>query len=330
MTNRKGKDDMRDGSEMEANPGNRVTTEKQEKKNKRRPVIGKIPSAILILTIYIAGIAAAVFAGSLLPVTNPLWKACLMDVAATLLIFALSVLFDNSSMYDPYWSVAPMALAGYWIFLAASGGADPTRILLIALPMAVWGCRLTGNFVRNWKGFRQEDWRYEGYRLTMGRWYWAVSLTGIHLFPTLIVFAACVPVYFALASAGAPVGAMDFIAFAVASGAIIVEAVTDDQLYRHFRKNPDRTVTMKSGLRRYSRHPNYFGEVLFWWGMYLFVLAADPSYWWTVFGPAVVTALFLFISIPMIEKRMLAGRPDFEEYRKGVSALVPWLPGKRD
>jgi steroid 5-alpha reductase family enzyme len=81
---------------------------------------------------------------------------------------------------------------------------------------------------------------------------------------------------------------------------------------------------MNKGLWRYSRHPNYFGEVSFWWGLYFFGLAANASYWWTIAGPIAITLLFLFISIPMMDKRSKERRPEYAEHMKKISALVPW------
>ena len=88
-------------------------------------------------------------------------------------------------------------------------------------------------------------------------------------------------------------------------------------------------TTFRGGLWRYSRHPNYFGETLFWWGLYLFALGVDTGLWWTIFGPLGVTALFLFVSLPLIEDRMRKRRPDYEDVRLEVSAFIPWIPKRR-
>jgi steroid 5-alpha reductase family enzyme len=85
---------------------------------------------------------------------------------------------------------------------------------------------------------------------------------------------------------------------------------------------------MDKGLWKYYRHPNYLGEVTFWWGLYLFALAAKPSYWWMVVGPIAITLLFVFVSIPMMDKRNLERRPGYAEHMKQVSAIIPWFPRK--
>ncbi len=105
--------------------------------------------------------------------------------------------------------------------------------------------------------------------------------------------------------------------------AIITETVADEQMLR-FTKTRKPGEIMNRRLWRYSRHPNYFGEISFWWGLYFFGLAANYSYWWTIAGPIAITALFLFISIPMMDKRSLERRPEYAEHMKKTSALVPW------
>ncbi|MBN1410647.1 MAG: DUF1295 domain-containing protein [Spirochaetales bacterium] len=266
--------------------------------------------------------------GYFLPITNPLLKAGIIDAAATLVIFILSLIFNNSSVYDPYWSIAPMIMAGYWSGLCFFNVIFSARHIILCTLVLIWGIRLTYNFFKGWKGFLQEDWRYDRFRMTTGAWYWLISFTGIHFVPTIAVFGACVPVYFALKENGAPFGIPDLAAIGVTVTAIVFEGITDSQLRRFYRKDENLKKTMQTGLRRFSRHPNYFGEILFWWGMYLFAIAANPEYWWTIFGPVLMTLLFIFISIPLMEKRMLEKRPDFADYRKRVSVLIPWFPKK--
>jgi steroid 5-alpha reductase family enzyme len=83
---------------------------------------------------------------------------------------------------------------------------------------------------------------------------------------------------------------------------------------------------MTGGLWAYSRHPNYLGEVIFWWGLFLFALATDSDYWWTIIRPVAITTLFVFISIPLVEKRNRERRPGYEEYTKNIPVLFPWFP----
>jgi len=189
-----------------------------------------------------------------------------------------------------------------------------------------WAARLTFNWARRWEGLGSEDWRYRDFRTQWGRGYWVGSLFGIHLVPTLIVYLACLPFWPVSAAGSQPVGLLDLAAAVVTAGAIVIETTADEQLQRFLTGPREPGQLLDTGLWAYSRHPNYFGEVAFWWGIWLFGLAAAPAFWWTVVGPLVMTALFVLISIPMIDRRSLVRRPAFADYSRRVSSLVPWLP----
>ena len=166
------------------------------------------------------------------------------------------------------------------------------------------------------------------FREQSGRCYWPVSFAAIHLVPTVLVFAGCFSLYVAVSAGTSPFGFTDILAIIVTAAAIIIETAADKQLHKFLGSRKDEKQVLKSGLWAYSRHPNYFGEVLFWWGLYLFAVAATPAYWWAIFGPAAMTLLFVFISVPMIEKHMIRRKPGYAESRAGVSKLFPWFPGE--
>ncbi|MGZ6164189.1 MAG: DUF1295 domain-containing protein, partial [Myxococcaceae bacterium] len=117
---------------------------------------------------------------------------------------------------------------------------------------------------------------------------------------------------------------LDLLALAVTAGAIAIESVSDLQLRRFIRTRRDPSAVLDAGLWRFSRHPNYFGEISFWWGLWLFGLAADPSWAWTAIGPASITLLFLLVSIPWMDRRMLSRHPEWAARMEATSALVPW------
>lgn len=142
--------------------------------------------------------------------------------------------------------------------------------------------------------------------------------------PTVMVYLGCLTLYPALTSPR-PLGPLDALAALVTLGAIAVEIVADEQLLA-FREARREGEILARGLWAFSRHPNYFGEVSFWWGLYLFALAADPAAWWSGAGALAITTLFLFASIPMLDRRSVERRPEYAEHMKRVSALVPWFP----
>ncbi len=286
-------------------------------------------SAGLVIVAYMVAGAVALGVGSALRAQHPLLILAVGDVAATVVIFAFSLATNNSSMYDPYWSVAPVPIALFWLLQPGSSGFASLRHVLVFLLLCLWAIRLTYNWASQWKGLSHEDWRYRDMHEQTGRFYWPVSFLGIHLMPTILVFLGCLALWPALFSGGQPFGWLDIVAILVTAGAIIIEATADVQMRRFRREAKVSGQAEPLGLWRYSRHPNYFGEVSFWWGLFFFALAAAPSYWWVIIGPVCILALFLFASIPLMEGHLLRRKPEYATYQQHVSAFVPWIK-KRD
>ncbi len=256
----------------------------------------------------------------------PLLALAFADLLATCVVFLFSVLTNNSSLYDPYWSVAPVPIALFWLLQPSSDGlANPRHLLIFAL-LCLWALRLTANWASRWGGLQHEDWRYQDIRRQSGPWYWPVSFVGIHLMPTVLVFLGCLALWPTLSDRAAQLGWLDALATLVTLGAIVIEATADLQMQR-FRGQPvERRGALPPGLWSLSRHPNYFGEVLFWWGLFLFVLPAHAAFWWTIAGPLAILLLFLGISMPLMEQHLLARHPSYAEYRRRVSPFFPWPP----
>ena len=268
---------------------------------------------------------------------SPIWDMFWADIAATVAIFIFSRLYKNSSFYDAYWSVVPPLIALYWAIEATAIEAtaieatavavDGTRAWLVIVLVWLWGIRLTVNWATYWPGLEHEDWRYGPIKTNAGKWNALADFSAIHLFPTVIVFVACLPIYAAVAMDARPLNWLDYAAAAVTALAIIIELLSDIQLHRFLAHRKEGEI-MKTGLWAYSRHPNYFGEWLFWAGLALFGIAAVPSAWWWVLpGAIAMLVMFLAASIPMIDKRSLARRPEYGEHMKRVSGFVP-LPTK--
>ena len=269
------------------------------------------------------GVAAGV--GFSLNGNHPLLIAGISDIAATGVVFFFSVLLNNSSVYDPYWSIAPIPIALYFAVKAAPGRTDVVRLSVVFILVCVWGGRLTYNWLRGWKGLAHEDWRYVNIRKRTRRAYWPASFLAIHTIPTIAVFLGCLSLFAALSRGVNKFGALDIIAAAVTSAAILVEALADRQLRRFKLAQKDPSKVLSTGIWACTRHPTYFGEILFWWGLFLFSVSAAPALWWVALGPASITMLFVFISIPMMEKHMKERRPGYDDYRAGTSVLIPWF-----
>lgn len=281
---------------------------------------GKVRALLIILFVYIL----ALISGFLLLINpaseNSIVNVLLADIGATIVVFIFSVFLNNSSVYDPYWSLIPPFIVA-WLMYVSPGGNSARQWLIFAL-ILFWAIRLTANWARGWHGMKHEDWRYRKIAADTGKFYWPVSFLGIHLMPTLFVFAGCLPLWYALES---PVrlNLFDGLAALVMLFATIIEWGADEQL-RKFKRDARPGAVMNKGLWTRMRHPNYFGEILFWAGMFLFVPASGRyDGWWTAGGFIAMIILFNFISIPLMEKRNLSKRPGYEKYMKQVHALLP-------
>ena len=278
---------------------------------------------------YVLALAAGYATLVLAPIEDPLLRTFVADAVATIVIFGFSAAYDNSSFYDAYWSVVPIAIVLYWMTLAEDA-VPALRLAAIGIVAVAWGVRLTWNWARGWTGLDHEDWRYVGFRALAPKFYWPISFFGIHFFPTAIVFAGLAALHPAIVYAGRPLGALDLAALVVGIAGIAFEWIADDQL-RAFTTGPGQPgETLRTGLWRYSRHPNYLGEILVWWSFFLFGWAADPA--WArlaVLAPLAITAMFLFVSIPLIEKRSLDRRPNYPQVIDETPMLLPLPPRKR-
>ncbi|MEM0984655.1 MAG: DUF1295 domain-containing protein [Pseudomonadota bacterium] len=234
--------------------------------------------------------------------------------------------FSNASFYDPYWSVAPPAMALYW-WVASGADVGDYRQILILLVLLYWSIRLTMNWSVGWTGLKHEDWRYQDLRAGSGAAYQLVNLFGICMLPTGIVFLAMLPVYAVMVGDYDPNPLFDVAALIVGLGATTIQWVSDEQM-RAFRKGvKGNEAVLAKGLWAWSRHPNYFGEIAMWLSLYLFALSAGGfSLAWTGVGFLAMVILFVFISIPMMDKKSAAKRPAFAEHMKNSSSLIMWPP----
>jgi steroid 5-alpha reductase family enzyme len=250
------------------------------------------------------------------------------DMAATLVIFGFSYAYKNSSFYDPYWSIIPIPIVFFLFLNPVAADVNFYRQLLVVFLVNFWAIRLTYNWARQWQGLHHEDWRYVDLQQKTGAMYWMVSLTGIHIFPTVLVYMSCLPLFPTLTTESAALNTIDLLAFIVTFGAVCIEWTADEQLKKFRDSNRDPQNFMKTGLWAYSRHPNYFGEMFFWWGLFLFAIAANPAYWWTGIGALSISAMFLFITIPMMDNKVLSRRPAYAMHMKKVSTIFFWFAKK--
>lgn len=274
----------------------------------------KLLSIILIALIYVMAACLGVWFYFLIPF--PFWlKLLLADAAATVFVFIFSLIFHNASVYDPYWSVQPVVITGLF---ASFYRLTPVTVLLL-ISIVYWGIRLTGNWAYTFCGLAHQDWRYTKLENENGRLYPFLNFTGIHMMPTLIVYLCTLPAVFAVreeltANAGSYIG------MAVCTGAATLQLVADTQMH-NYRKQGVHGLN-RTGLWKYSRHPNYLGEILMWWGIAIQTVSVMPGRWWLIAGALANTVLFFTVSIPMADKRQ-SQKQGYAEYKACTRSLLP-------
>jgi len=252
-------------------------------------------------------------------------------VIFVLIVFVLglwlaSIALKDSSIVDICWGLGCAAMA--WIFFLTSAGGEPRAVVTLILA-TLWGGRL-GLYigVRNWGG---EDRRYARLRqhiTDQGRNYVLYSLRAVFLFQGAAMVICTLPLLVAIATPGdGRLGLLGGLAAVVTTIGLIIEAIADGQMARFRRARTTQGVVMDRGLWRYSRHPNYFGEMLVQWGFFLMACAATPLGIATIIAPALLSYL---ITGPMganlLERRLTRKNPDYEDYIRRTSAFVPWPP----
>ena len=225
---------------------------------------------------------------------------------------------------DVAWGLGFVVTTG--VSLVAGNSYSPRGLLVSGLVL-LWGLRLALHIHARNSG-RGEDARYRQWREAWGRWFLLRSFLQIYLLQGTLLVVVAAPIIFANASADTPLSAVDLLGLAVWLTGFLFEAVGDWQLLTFMRNPANKGKLMSSGLWRFSRHPNYFGEVTLWWGTWLLVCAL-PNGWLTLLGPLTITVLILKVSgIPMLE-RHYAGRADYEAYKRRTSVFLPLPPRER-
>jgi steroid 5-alpha reductase family enzyme len=250
--------------------------------------------------------------------------AALFAVAAIAVValagWLLSVARRDASVVDSLWSL--FFLAGAWIYAAAAAVHAPRAALLLAL-VTLWALRLAGYLTwRNWG--EPEDRRYRAIRARNQPGFVWKSLYLVFGLQALLAAIIAFPLFAALGG-GAALGWLDAAGVALWLIGFGFETVGDWQLAR-FKADPaNRGKVLDTGLWRYTRHPNYFGEAALWWGYYL--IAASAGGGWTVFAPLLMTFLLLKVSgVTLLEQDIGERRPAYRDYVTRTNAFLPWLP----
>ena len=236
--------------------------------------------------------------------------------------FVVSLIKKRNDVADVAWGLGFVLMTWVSFFLSDNSGV---RGLLVGILVTVWGLRLAWHIHARNKG-KAEDYRYLAWRKKWGKYFYIRSYFQVYLLQGAFLFLIILPVLMINKNAGSALGLFDLVGVIVWLIGFYFEAVGDAQLAR-FIKNPEnKGRLMQDGLWAYTRHPNYFGEVMQWWSIWLIALSVSGG-WLGIIGPITITFLILKVSgIPMLEKKM-EENPDFAEYKRKTSIFIP-LPRK--
>ena len=245
--------------------------------------------------------------------------------AYMVVVWALSLPLRDASIADVFWGPGFAFVA----IVSASLSPPSTRATLLVVLTSAWGLRLALHIGTRWRKKKEEDRRYQAMRATWGDRFPLVSLFTVFLLQGALLWTVSLPLQAgATLGAGRPIGPLDIAGIALFAVGLAFEAVGDVQLSRFLADPGNRGKVMESGLWRYTRHPNYFGDALVWWGLGL--VGAASGAWWCLLGPALMTFLLMRVSgVSLLEKDIAGRRPEYVAYIRRTSSFLP-LPPARD
>ncbi len=242
-------------------------------------------------------------------------------LAIMLLFWLVSLAMKDASIADIAWGLVFVGIA--WASWAA--GVGGTAGLVAALAVTVWGLRLAIYIgIRNLG--HGEDRRYQAMRAKRPGTFWLWSLFGVFVLQGILALIVSLPVQ-SLGSVGdASPGPITWVGVAVFIAGLAFEAVGDAQLAAFKRDPGNQGQVMDRGLWRYTRHPNYFGDALLWWGIWLIAVGSGAA-WWSLVGPALMTFLLVRVSgVKLLESDLAERRPGYAEYIRRTSSFIPRPP----
>lgn len=244
----------------------------------------------------------------------------------TTLVWLASLRKRDASVIDIFWGLTFVLLG--WLYFAF-GGQTVFRQWLVPVLVTLWGVRLSVYILwRNWG--HGEDPRYAAMRAKYGAKFPWLSLIIVFWLQAFLAWIIAIPLWkVQVADGPAATTWLDVLGVTLFLCGLVMESVADLQLARFRADRTNRGKVLDRGLWRYSRHPNYFGEALVWWGLFLVVLST-PGSWWTVLSPVLITYLLLRVSgVTLLENNLKTSKPAYREYIEKTNAFVPWFPRRR-
>ncbi len=252
-----------------------------------------------------------------------LGQAAYVSLSLAIFWFVFSLIIRRNDVADVAWGIGFIVYAIFFFTL----GTSSERAVLLFFLISFWGTRLALHIgLRNRK--KSEDSRYQKWRTEWGKWFLVRSFAQVYLLQGFLQLLIAAPIFVVAAFEQSPLGILDYCGILIWGTGFFFEAVGDYQLAQFIQNPKNKGKIMTCGLWSYTRHPNYFGEITQWLGIFVIAISS-PFGWLAIISPLTISFLLLFVSgIPMLEKKY-EGRSDFAEYKAKTNALIPWFSKKR-
>ena len=249
-----------------------------------------------------------------------LLRIFISNTISTIAIWLIGVILDTASIYDAYWSVQTPFI--YICLLIKFKNINVGNFIYLEL-ILFWAIRLTYNYTKTFNNISYIDWRYKQIKEKTGKFYQIVNLIGICMMPTIIVYLASIPSFLFIIN-DYKFKWIQLIGYAIMLISTFIEMKADIDIHEFKKIRRDRKEIINIGLWKYSRHPNYFGEICFWYGVaFSYVFCDFKNDWCYMLGAVINNALFLFISIPLAENSLRKYKEGYDIYKKNTSMLIP-------
>lgn len=241
---------------------------------------------------------------------------------ALTLLWLVSIAIKDASIIDIFWGIGFVILAWLYRYLLKN---DSDKSLLFCILVSIWGLRL-GLYLAYRNLGKGEDYRYQVWRKQHGVNFWWISFFRVFLLQGFLMWIIAAPLL--IAQTSTEWSWLDYVGIVLWSIGLAFEAIGDWQLAQ-FKQNPqNKGKVLNTGLWKYTRHPNYFGDALLWWGLFCFSLSTGG--WWTIFSPVLMTFLLMRVSgVVMLEKTLVITKPQYQDYINRTSSFFPMLPKKK-
>ncbi len=293
----------------------------------------KLPSSPLIVyfTIYSLLFFQSIILHSYLLrfIYSPLCRVYIMDLYVTCILFLIgNYIYSSNNIYDLHWPLIPLICLIYFHLTVNTMKILSLKCLPLIILICLWSFHLIWQTISSSNNIRHEDWRYQLMRKQYKKHFLIFSFFALHLLPMFEVLFGSSSIYYIYQNTHLyeNLTTIEILLLLIIFSGVLLENIADKQLtkFRHYKQKSkgQKYAVLLNGLWKYSRHPNYLGEIIFWWGLFFLGYIYNAPLWYGI-GPLLITLMMIFGSIPMTEERLYRKYPEYKYVQRRVSMLIP-------